>query len=202
MNFLNPDELSDRFTTMDRRREVLINALRDNDERIRHLAAEALEKLEIRDRLDFLIERAGNGQMLDKIRAVYALSELKGPRIIESLGKAAKDPSEDVRAAAARALGSAGDPTALAHLVGLLKDRSTTVVRAAVDALGNFRDTRILGYLMQALKSPDQGVVERAIEAVCKYGDKRSEEAMLYFAIKGNSKMRSLAIKALAVMDR
>lgn len=202
MNFLKLPEESDRFTAMDKRKEVLIGALQDKDERIRNLAAEALEKLEIRDRLDFMVNKAETGEMLEKVRAVYALSELKGPRIIECLGKAAKDVSEDVRAAAARALGGPGDVNALQHLVEMLKDQSPIVVRAAVEALGNFKDPRILGHLMQALKSPDQGVVERAIEAVCQYGDKRSEEAMLFFAVKGNSKMRSLAIKALAVMDR
>ncbi len=202
MNFLKLPEESDRFTAMDKRKEVLIRALQDKDERIRNLAAEALEKLEIRDRLDFLINKAETGEMLDKIRALYALSEIKGPRIIECLGKAAKDASEDVRAAAARALGSTGDVNALRHLVGMLKDQRPIVVRAAVEALSNFKDPRILGHLMQALRSPDQGVVEKAIEAVCQYGDKRSEEAMLFFAVKGNSKMRSLAIKALAVMDR
>jgi len=202
MNFLKLREESDRFTTMDKRKEVLIGALQDKDERIRSLAAEALEKLEIRDKLDLLINKVESGEMLEKVRSIYALTELKGPRIIECLGKASKDASEDVRAAAARALGSTGDVNALQHLVEMVKDQSPIVERAAIEALRNFKDPRILGHLMQALRSPDQGVVERALEVICQYGDKRSEEAMLFFAVKGNSKMRFLAIKALAVMDR
>jgi HEAT repeat protein len=202
MNFLKLREESDRFTAMDKRKEVLIVALQDKDERIRSIAAEALEKLEIRDKLDFLVNKIETGEMLEKVRAIYAMSELKGPRIIECIGKAGKDGSEDVRAAAARALGSTGDVNALQYIVEMLKDKSPIVERAAIEALRNFKDPRVLGHLMQALRSPDQGVVERALEAICPYGDKRSEEAMLFFAVNGNSKMRSLAIKALAVMDR
>jgi hypothetical protein len=55
---------------------------------------------------------------------------------------------------------------------------------------------------MKAMKHTDPGVVERAIEAVCNIGDKRSEEAMIYFAVKGNQRMRGLAMKALGEMDR
>ena len=195
-------EESDRFTAMDKRKEVIIGALKDPEEGIRKLAAEALERLEVRDRLDLLVKKIDTGEMLEKIRALYTIAELKGPKIIEHLGKAVRDSSEDVRAAAVRALGSTGDVNALPHLIEALKDTSSIVVRAAVEAISNFKDPSILGHLMKALKNPDHGVVERAIEAVGRFGDKRCEEAMLHFAAKGNSRMRSLAIKALAAMDR
>jgi hypothetical protein len=55
---------------------------------------------------------------------------------------------------------------------------------------------------MQMLKSKDQGVVERAIEVVGRSGDKRAEQAMLYFSVKGNINMRYRAIRALGVMER
>lgn len=187
---------------MDKRKEILITALQENDEDIRKRAADALEKLEVRSRLEAVEKKLSAGEMLEKIRAVYALTDLKGPKIAELLAMASKDSSEDVRAAAVRVLGNFGDASALAPLVELLKDPNPIVVRATVEALLNFRDSRLLGPLMHTLKHQDTGVVERAIEAVGRFGDKRSEEAMIYFASKGNPKMKGLAIKALGEMDR
>ncbi|MBI5493285.1 MAG: HEAT repeat domain-containing protein [Deltaproteobacteria bacterium] len=186
---------------MDKRKEVLINALKEKEEGIRKLAADALEKLETRDRLDMLARKIESGEMLEKVRAVYAVADLKGQRVTDLLVKAAKDPSEDVRAAALRVLGGKGE-SALPALVEALKDQSQIVVRVAVDALSNYRDPRVLGPLMQVLKSPDSGVVERALEVISRLGDKRAEEAMIYFAVRGNSRMKGLAIKALGEMER
>lgn len=187
---------------MDNRKQLLIAALQDADEQVRKLAADALEKIETRDRMELLEKKIERGEMLDKIKAIYAIGNLKGPAIIEILKKAAKDPSEDVRSAAVRVLGSTGDISVLASLVDSLKDESVMVARTAVEAIAKFRDPRLLGPLMQALKHQDLGVVERAIDAVGVIGDKRAEEAMLYFAGKGNPRMRGLAIKALGTMDR
>jgi len=187
---------------MDKRKETLIAALRDADESIRKTAAAALENIEVRDKLDYLVKKIESGEMLEKIKGVYALNGLKGQSIVEILIKAAKDPSEDVRAAAVRVLANFSEHGATAQLVEALQDPSPIVVRCALDALAAFRDTRLLAPFMRVLKHTDTGVVERAIEAVANIGDKRSEEAMIYFAVKGNARMRGLAMKALGEMDR
>lgn len=186
---------------MDKRKEILINALQDKDESIRKSAADALEKLEIRDKLGVIATKIDSGEMLEKIRAVYALQDLKGQGVNELLAKAVKDQAEDVRAAAVRVLGGKGD-AALPYIVETLKDPSAIVARVAADALTNYRDPRILGPLMQALKNPDSGVVERALDAISRLGDKRAEEAIVYFAQKGNQRMRATALRALGEMDR
>ena len=186
---------------MDKRKETLIKAMQDSNEEVRKAAAEAMEKHQVRQRLDFLEEKLTSGEMLEKIRAVYAITDMKGTRIIELLTKALKDPAEDVRAAAVRALGEMSDAGAVPILVEALNDASPMVARSSVDALGKYNDPRALGPLMKALKNPDAGVVEKAIEAIGRYGDKRTEEAMLHFAVSGNEKMRSLALKALGTME-
>lgn len=185
---------------MEKRKQLLVRLLQDRNNAVRKAAADALEKIHVRERLDILEKKAEAGEMLDKIRTLYALAELKGERIFEIIGKALKDPSEDVRAAAVRALGSM-DSRALTKLVDALGDESPIVVRCAVDAIARFNDPRTLGPLMKALKNSDSGVVEKAIEAVGRIGDKRCEDAMCYFAEKGNDNMRSLAIKAIGDMD-
>ena len=86
-------------------------------------------------------------------------------------------------------------------VVESLKDESPVVVRVAIEALANLWDQRLLGPLMQMLRSKDHGVVERALDVIGRSGDKRAENAMIYFAVKGNRTMRMLAIKALGVME-
>lgn len=186
---------------MSNRRDILLGALKDADSQVRKAAAEALEKLQARERLDALEKKIETGEMLEKIRIIYALSDLRGPKVAEVLSRALKDPLEDVRAAAVRALSTLGDPAALPQMVESLKDQSPVVARAAVEALSVFKDPRLLGPFMQMLKHKDSGVVERALEAAAAIGDKRAEEALVYFAAKGNPVMKVIALKGLGSMD-
>src|SRR3989304_3724288 len=186
---------------MNKRKEILIAALKDADADVRKAAAEALERLEARERLDALAKKIEAGQMLERVKVIYPPSDLRGPRVAAILSAALKDPSEDVRAAAARALGTMADATVLQALVESLKDASPIVVRAGVEAISNFRDPGLLGPPVRALKHQDSGVVERALEAVSRFGDKRAEEALVYFASKGNAKMKGIALRGLGIMD-
>ncbi len=185
---------------MDKRKQVLTNVLQGKDPDMTKLAAEALELLQVREKLGALADTIESGEMLEKIRAICALSDLLGQDINDLLIKALKDPSEDVRAAVVRVMGSRKDLRVLSPLVEALKDSSPSVLRCVVVALGGFKDVRLLGPLMRMLKNEDAGVVELAIEAVGNIGDKRAEEAMIHFIAKGNVKMKSLAIKALGAM--
>lgn len=187
---------------MDKRKEIVLGAAQDKDEEVRKAASEALEKLQVRERLDFLEDKLSSGEMLERVRAVYALAELRGEKVVSLISKVVKDQAEDVRAAAARALGLVGDSRALPALVELLKDSSPVVVRSALDSISRYNEPKALGPLMQALKNADAGVVEKAIEAVGRIGDKRAEEAMVYFAVKGNNRMRANALRALGLMEK
>jgi hypothetical protein len=186
---------------MDKRKEILIKALKDKEAEISYVAAEALEKIRAREKIGHLADKLTSGEMLEKIRAVYALTGLKGQAVIDLVVKALKDPSPDVRAAAARALGEMGDLRALKPLVEALDDEDPVVLRSIVDALIEYKDPRLLGPMTKLLKNKDAGVVERALEVIAAIGDKRSEEAMLYFADKGNKKMKAAAMKALGAME-
>jgi len=186
---------------MSNRRDILLGALKDADTQVKKAAAEALEKLQARERLDALGRKIETGEMLEKIRVIYAISDLRGPKVAEVLSRGLKDPLEDVRAAAVRALSGLGDPATIPLMVETLKDQSPVVARAAVEALAVFKDPRLLGPFMQMLKHKDPGVVERALEAVAAIGDKRAEEAFVYFASRGNHAMKVIALKGLGSMD-
>lgn len=184
------------------RKQVLIKALQDNDDRVRSGAAEALERLDLRERLEAIEGFLVKGQKIEKLRAIYALSNLRGTHVVDLLVSTLSDEIEDVRAAAYRVLGKIGDQRVLHSIVEGLKDESPIVERVVVDALTNFRDPQLIVPMMHMLKSKDAGVVERAIEFVGNTGDHRAEEAMAYFAVKGNNCMRHNALKALGVMEQ
>ncbi|MCK5237460.1 MAG: HEAT repeat domain-containing protein [Deltaproteobacteria bacterium] len=186
---------------MENRRHVLIKALRDESDTIRTTAAEALECLEIRGRLGKLHDMVQSGEKIEKLRAIYALGNLRGQQVINMVLWATKDEIEDVRAAAYRVLGKIGDTRVLPYLVEGLKDASVIVARVVIEAMNNFNDPQLLSPLMHQLKSKDHGVVERALEFIGRSGDSRAEEAMIYFSAKGNQTMRNTSLKSLGVME-
>lgn len=186
---------------MNNRKEVLVNSLVDANHSIRSAAAEALEGLDTRAKLLALRKLIKEGTKIEKLRAVYALGSLRGTQVESVLLEATTDDLEDVRAAAIRVIADFADSRILPHLLAKLQDESLVVVRVVIEALFNFREPQIVGPLMGKLKSPDMGIVERAISAIGRTGDKRAEEAMLYYAIKGTSPIKSAAIRALGMME-
>ncbi len=187
---------------MDRRREILLKALQSEDDIIKRASAEAIENLEIRERLPEL-ERiiTGNGTRLEKLRALYSLSRLRGEKAMRLAVKALSDEDEDVRATAIRVLAEIGDRRILPELVEMLRDESDVVKRVTLDALFNFREPKLIAPLLYTLKSKDPGVIERAIRLIARIGDKKAEQAMIYFSMKGTTVIRELAIKALGMME-
>lgn len=186
---------------MTTRREILADALNSENELIRLSAAEGLEMLELRENIDPMIEAFNNGDKVEKLRIVYAVSKLKGDKVLEFLKHAMKDPVEDVRAAAIREIGNFFDPKVISALTDALQDKSEMVVREAVASLGYFRDVKILAPLMHMLKNADHGIIERALEIIGRFADKRTEEAMLHFATKGTPYEQSIALKVLSLME-
>ena len=188
--------------SMKKRRECFIAALKDTGEGVSAAAAEALERLDIREAAASLEGMLASVDKLEKLRAIYAVSKLRGTEATAFVMKALKDPVEDVRSTACRVLGDIGDSSVTGALVEALGDESVMVQREALTALSTFRDPGALLHVMQMLKSQDPGVVERAIEIVGDSGDKRVEEAMLYYVANGTPGMKSRALKALGTMEK
>lgn len=187
---------------MEKRKEILLKALQSDDEAIRKASAEAMENLEIRERLPELEKIiTGEAPRQDKLRALYSLSRLRGESVMRLAAKALSDSDEDVRATAVRVLAEIGDRRILPELVEMLKDTSDVVKRVTLDALSGFREPKLIGPLLYALKSQDTGVIERAIRLIARLGDKKAEQAMLYFSVKGSPQVKELAIRALGMME-
>jgi len=186
---------------MSNRKDILVQSLVNPNDQIRRAAAEALEGLDIRSRILTLRKLIKEGSKVEKLRAIYAVGSLRGSQVEKVLLEATGDEVEDIRAAAIRSLGEFADTRILPELLGKLQDPSPVVERVVIDALYHFREPQIVGPLMNKLKSKDAGVVERAIHAIGRTGDKRAEEAMLFYAAKGTTAIKVAAMKALGMME-
>ena len=87
---------------------------------------------------------------------------------------ALRDTDEDIRGAAADALGRLGDRRAADALIKCLTDEDYYVRAATAEALGELGDKRALEALAKALKDDDDHVVKKFIHALAEIGDERA----------------------------
>ena len=87
--------------------------------------------------------------------------------------------SDNVRAAAAEALGAIGDPQAVPALIQALGDSDSAVRRAAAEALGKLGDPQAIPALIQALGDSDRDVRRAAAEALGAIGDPQAVPALI-----------------------
>ena len=93
------------------------------------------------------------------------------PALIQALG----DLSENVRRAAAEALGKLGDPQAVPALIKALGDDWNAVRRAAAEALGKLGDPQAVPALIQALGDRSENVRRAAQQAIQQIQTKQSQ---------------------------
>jgi HEAT repeat protein len=113
------------------------------------------------------------------------------PALIQALG----DWSENVRRAAAEALGKLGDPQAVPPLIQALGDRSENVRRAAAEALGKLGDPQAVPALIEALGDWgdlwSENVRRAAAEALGKLGDPQAVPPLSVWAHAGEDAARN-----------
>jgi len=100
--------------------------------------------------------------------AARALGQIGGERAVAGLVKALHDKSDDVRGAAAEALGEDGQK-AVEALLGALKDKQDGVRLKAANALGRLGDDVLSAGLVKALSREDDFVRRKAAEVVGYY---------------------------------
>jgi HEAT repeat protein len=123
--------------------EVLLQAVHDEDDRVRLSSAAALSRLghpgPAADLIAPFTSQLDDPDGAVRRRAVEDLSSLRSPLALPALLRAVRDPSGEVRAAAARGLGSVGGSGVIPVLEGLLEDPVSGVAEDAKDALESLR---------------------------------------------------------------
>lgn len=108
----------------------------------------------------------------------YLLGQTRDSRAIEPLIDALQDEHVGVRGAAANALGTIGDPSAIPYLKPLLKHPNPQLVVWAAFALTRLGQDQF-SRLVTALANPDVDVRRSAVLAMQQLGDQRAIEPLL-----------------------
>jgi len=120
-----------------------------------------------------------------------------GVPAVQPLIAALGDGDEDVRRAAAGALGQIGDPRAVEPLIAALRDKNSDVRRRAAEALGKLRDARAVDPLIAALKDQNMYACKAAAGALGQIGDPRAVEPLIAALSNENGDVRKAAAGAL-----
>jgi HEAT repeat protein len=132
----------------------------------------------------------------------YLLGQTRDPRAIEPLIDALQDEHVGVRGAAANALGTIGDLSAVPYLKPLLKHANAQLVVWAAFALTRLGQD-YFEVLADAIRSPEVEVRRSAVLAMQQLGDRRAIDSLLAVChddarrFKDDSTVGEAATKAL-----
>lgn len=185
---------------MSKRKELLVGLLKDPVAEVSAAAAAALERLEGVLGLDAVLTQLKKGALGEKVRAIYALAEIGGEKVLPPLVYCASRPEDDLRAAAVDALGKLGQRSTIPLLVEKLKDENSGIRAKAIAALGNFREKTVTPHLLPFLESGDGLTDVAAALALAETGAPGLEEPLMKLAGSPVAASRAAAATALGML--
>ncbi|HEY5976056.1 MAG TPA: HEAT repeat domain-containing protein, partial [Geobacteraceae bacterium] len=162
-----------------KRREALALLLKDSHVEVRQAAAQALERLEGKMGLPEILDLLRKGRLAEKVRAIYALGEIGGPKAVAALVYCAGRPEDDIRSAAIEALGNLAEPSTAALLVEKLQEPDSALQAKAIQALAKFNDSSLAGHLVGFLAADDGLLAAEAARALGRIGGPDLEERLV-----------------------
>lgn len=174
----------------------LIASLKDEDESVRMIAAEALGKMGAPAVLP-LIGVLSDPFYQVRIAVADILGDLRDPRAEKPLYATLKDEDEEVRIAAARALGKIGVQESVIPLLQACKDEYPRVCEAAVDSLSQLGNS-VIPILIKVLQHDSPRVRGGAASALGKMHAGEAAEPLVALFRDPDPSVRSAAGKALA----
>lgn len=180
---------------------VLQPLLKDPDPEVRKTAAVAIERLEGTFALEEIMNSLKKGDTGTKIRAIYALGEIGGERVVAPLVYCAGRPEAGIRAAAVEVLGRITSPIVLPVLIKHLDDPNGAIQARSIAALANFPSSpELCEHLRPFLEKQDGSLEAEAAIALAKLGDQDSVEQIIKLLSSPYSSSRQAAAKALSLL--
>ncbi|MBN1652986.1 MAG: HEAT repeat domain-containing protein [Deltaproteobacteria bacterium] len=177
--------------------DALLNALEDDDPRVRLEAARCAAKVQLRKAAPVLLEWLRQPQIETRAQAVRTLGELADTSTLPVFVALLNDDQNEVRRAAASALGRLVAPELLEPLLGRLDDPDTTVRARVVRALGQLGDPRAVEPILSRFDREAVEVRIEALSALGKLGDKRALNSLLEALSHGSDEERFMAAAAI-----
>ena len=128
---------------------------------------------------------------------VRCLAWIAPPDGIDLVAPMIHDPSPEVRAEAADAIGRLGDEDAPMLLFELLADENELIQEAAEEALARMDPERVKPLLLRALDSEDEQIRIRGAETLGRLGDNEAAEPLVGLLRDPREHVRRAALKAL-----
>ena len=177
--------------------EPLLEALSDNDVRVRWSAAKALGQIGDPRAVEPLLEALSDENIGIRRSLAEALGHIGDRRAVEPLLEVLSDENVGIRVSAVKALGHIGDRRAVKHLIEVLSDDDVRVRRSTAGALGEIGDQSAVEPLLEILRCDDVRVLGSVAEALGKIGDPRAVKRLLEVLIDENPYIRRRAVGAL-----
>jgi HEAT repeat protein len=197
-------------------------ALNDEDAEVRRLAATALGKLEVEERLEPLLMAVLDRDADVQKAAILALKRTSDERVPAALVPLLRHANAGVRGCAAQVLEFVGwrpvsredelwflvakgkcsrvvsfGVAALVPLEMVLNSGPYSLCVAAVQALGEMEDQRVVRLLLKALKSNDAAVCAAGVDALAKVGGPEASGPIIGMLHHKNGHVRLAAVEAL-----
>jgi HEAT repeat protein len=185
----------------DRQREILLRALRDENQEVRQAASSALEHLEACADISLLRHALQSGDRHQRVAAAYALEDVHTAEAAALLVELLEDQDEDVRAVAVQGVGMRRERSALSALVQCLKDPSPAVAVHAARALGHFKDKRLVPYLEAMSRSDNSELACACLDSIGAIGDICGLEAGERAASHPDPEVRLSAVRMLGKLQ-
>jgi HEAT repeat protein len=168
---------------LERERELsttMLEALSDNDWRVRRLAVKEVSQRAAPDAiaalLSSVVENHHNPSLLNSALQVLAATDVDTR---ETLVELLQVPAPDLRMQAALALGEQRDIRAAGALVKALRDEDTNVRYHAIEALGKLKAVDAVDALIEIAESRDFFLAFVALDALAKIDDARIAPRMV-----------------------
>lgn len=182
---------------LDRIEEVLRKMLSDPSPAVREAASGALDRLRTRRSVPELLKTLRGGGIEEKVRAVFAASELGGPDGTAVLLAALSDAEAQVRGAAVRALEEHPTPAVLKALVGRLPAEQGVVLGNLLEALGKSRRRELATIVLRFVDHPDAEVRGKALLAYARVAGEEALARILERAEDPSETVRAAAGRSL-----
>lgn len=167
----------------------IIELLRNDDyEALQESGYRVLARLDARRAKEFLLDRLADGGALARRRAARALGTLlengsgtgqEPGDVLDGLLASLSDPTPQVRAAAAGALGQVCVPRTVGPLTQMLTDPDPEVRGEAASVLGRMQGAEVVERLHDALGDPAMDTRRRVVRVLGEIGDRASFDPLL-----------------------
>lgn len=146
-----------------------------------------------------LLSQLKSENWAERKQAVMSLEETPSVNNLDVLVEALRDKHDEVRQAAAHALGILGDTRSIGNLISALRDDSHIVRKTSADSLVKMKSGSVVP-LMTALKNHDSGVRKMAAWVLGRIGDTRSIKPLSQALLDYDVRVRTRAAEALKKM--